>query len=238
LARDPIGAGPFLVTELGEAASRTGDVELVRIALEYLSERTRVIPSQARAAFASALAPVIGLWALSGFYLSLGPGLLTGIVGSRNHLWGGAVIVACYGSAAISGSISRRVSSQTETLFGCTGLLLGVGLTFVAVATSTAAVFFIACVVAGMGLGPTWLGSFRAISALAPASERAGTVAAIYLVSYTAFSIPIVIAGVATTRFGVHSVALVYSAVIAVLGAIGVAAALPAYRENRRRAQA
>jgi ATP/maltotriose-dependent transcriptional regulator MalT len=44
-ARDPIGAGPFLVTELGEAASRTGDVELVRAAHEYLSERTRVTPT-------------------------------------------------------------------------------------------------------------------------------------------------------------------------------------------------
>ena len=39
-ARDPIGVGPFLVTELAEAASRTGDVELVRTALEWLSERT------------------------------------------------------------------------------------------------------------------------------------------------------------------------------------------------------
>jgi hypothetical protein len=32
--RDPIGSGPFLVTELAEAASRTGNVELVRTALE------------------------------------------------------------------------------------------------------------------------------------------------------------------------------------------------------------
>jgi predicted MFS family arabinose efflux permease len=196
------------------------------------------IPSQVRTTFASALAPVIGLWALSGFYLSLGPGLLTRIVGSRNHLWGGAVIVACYGSAAISGSISRRVSSQSEALFGSIGLLLGVVLTFVAIATSTAAVFLIGCVVAGVGLGPAWLGSFRAISLLASPSDRAGTVAAIYLVSYTAFSIPIVIAGVATTHFRVHSVALVYAAVIAVLAAIGVVAELPAYRQNRRRAHA
>jgi ATP/maltotriose-dependent transcriptional regulator MalT len=40
--RDPIGSGPLLVAELGEAASRTGDMELVRTALEWLSERTRV----------------------------------------------------------------------------------------------------------------------------------------------------------------------------------------------------
>ncbi len=44
--RDPIGAGPFLVPELAEAASRTGDVALVRAALEWLSERTRVTPTE------------------------------------------------------------------------------------------------------------------------------------------------------------------------------------------------
>ncbi|HWF54666.1 MAG TPA: AAA family ATPase [Solirubrobacteraceae bacterium] len=43
--RDPMSAGPFLVTELGEAASRTGDLELVRTALEWLSVRTRVTPT-------------------------------------------------------------------------------------------------------------------------------------------------------------------------------------------------
>jgi DNA-binding CsgD family transcriptional regulator len=43
--RDPLGYGPFLVPELAEAAYRTGDVKLVRAALEWLSERTAVTPS-------------------------------------------------------------------------------------------------------------------------------------------------------------------------------------------------
>jgi DNA-binding CsgD family transcriptional regulator len=42
--RDPLGYGPFLVPELAEAASRTGDVKLVRAALDWLSERTAVTP--------------------------------------------------------------------------------------------------------------------------------------------------------------------------------------------------
>jgi DNA-binding CsgD family transcriptional regulator len=44
--RDPVGRGPFLVTELAEAASRTGDAALVRAALEWLSERTAVTPTE------------------------------------------------------------------------------------------------------------------------------------------------------------------------------------------------
>ena len=42
---DPLGYGPFLVPELAEAAYRTDDVALVRAALQWLSERTAVTPS-------------------------------------------------------------------------------------------------------------------------------------------------------------------------------------------------
>ena len=44
-APDPIGYGSWLVPELAEAASRTGDRALLECALEWLSERTRVISS-------------------------------------------------------------------------------------------------------------------------------------------------------------------------------------------------
>jgi DNA-binding CsgD family transcriptional regulator len=42
---DPIGYGAYLVPELAEAASRTGDRALLESALEWLSERTGVISS-------------------------------------------------------------------------------------------------------------------------------------------------------------------------------------------------
>jgi DNA-binding CsgD family transcriptional regulator len=42
---DPIGYGVYLVPELAEAASRTGDRALLTYAMEWLSERTRVISS-------------------------------------------------------------------------------------------------------------------------------------------------------------------------------------------------
>jgi DNA-binding CsgD family transcriptional regulator len=47
--RDQLGFGPFVVPELAEAASRTGDRALVTAALDWLSERTqgtRVTPSE------------------------------------------------------------------------------------------------------------------------------------------------------------------------------------------------
>jgi len=44
--RDQLGLGPFVVPELAEAASRTGNVALVTAALEWLSQRTRVTRSE------------------------------------------------------------------------------------------------------------------------------------------------------------------------------------------------
>jgi DNA-binding CsgD family transcriptional regulator len=42
---DQVGSGIYFVPELAEAASRTGDLELVRTALDWLSERTRMSPT-------------------------------------------------------------------------------------------------------------------------------------------------------------------------------------------------
>ncbi len=43
--RDQLGYGPLVVPELAEAASRTGDVAAVRAALNWLSERAQVTPT-------------------------------------------------------------------------------------------------------------------------------------------------------------------------------------------------
>src|SRR5262249_30436775 len=44
--RGQLGHGPLVVSELAEAAARTRDVAAVRAALEWLSERTRVVPTE------------------------------------------------------------------------------------------------------------------------------------------------------------------------------------------------
>jgi DNA-binding CsgD family transcriptional regulator len=43
---DPVGYGPLLLPEIAEAASKVGDVALVKTALDWISERTRVTPSE------------------------------------------------------------------------------------------------------------------------------------------------------------------------------------------------
>jgi hypothetical protein len=96
-------------------------------------------------------------------------------------------------------------------------LAVGVGGTVAAVAATSAVGFFLATAFAGTGFGLAFLGTFRTLSALAPPSGRAGLIATLYIVSYLAFSLPVIAAGVAVTHYGLRSTAIVYGAAVALL---------------------
>lgn len=113
----------------------------------------------------------------------------------------------------------RSIGSRAAMRAGCLFLLAGMAVTFGAIATTTTAAFLTGTAVAGVGFGLAFLGAFRMTIALVTPGQRAGLVAAIFIVGYFAFSVPALIAGVATTKFGLHSTALVYSASLAALAA-------------------
>jgi len=180
------------------------------------------VPRQARSTFATAVPCIVAGWALGGLYLSLGPSLAAQATGSTNLLWGGLVIFLLCGTGALAAFAVRTISPRATMLAGCLFLLAGMAVTFGAIAATASAAFLVGTAVAGVGFGLAFLGSFRVITALAEPDDRAGLVAAVYIVGYLAFSVPALIAGVATTKFGLHSTALVYSASLAVLAAAAV----------------
>jgi predicted MFS family arabinose efflux permease len=94
--------------------------------------------------------------------------------------------------------------------------------TLASIQTGTPVALFIGTMVAGLGLGPAFMGAYRATIALAPSKDRVGLIATIYIVSYLATGIPTVIGGIATSHYGLHSTALVYLAVVAGLAAVAV----------------
>jgi hypothetical protein len=175
------------------------------------------IPPEARSTFATTAPILVAPWALNGFYLSLGPSLAGEVLRSRNLLWGGLVIFLLSGFAGTTSVVFRAGPARPTMIAGCIALVVGAAITFGAVATTSAVAFLIGTGVAGIGAGITFLRTFRVLSALASPGQRASLISVIFIASYTAFSIPVVIAGVATSHFGLHRTALVYSAVIAAL---------------------
>lgn len=185
------------------------------------------IPRSARGSFARAFPSLVAVWALGGFYLSLGPALAANLAASANLLWGGAVIFLLTGTGAAAAVLGRRSAERPAMLYGCLDLVAGVAITLGAVATQNVWALLVGSLIAGAGFGLAFLGAFRSLSALARPEERAGMITAIYIVSYLAFSVPVVAAGVAVANLGLHDVALGYAAVVAGLAALGVATSLP-----------
>jgi MFS family permease len=185
------------------------------------SLRPRVaVPRQARGTLAVALPVMIAAPALNGFYLSLGPSLAAQVLRSPDLVWGGLVIFLVAGTGAAASVAFRAVRGPAALLAGCLALVAGVVMTLAAIETASAAAFLVGTAVAGAGVGTGFFaGAYRVLTPLARPGQRAGLVAAIWVVFYLAFSVPVVAAGVATTHFGLHRTAVVYSAALAVLAA-------------------
>ena len=191
------------------------------------SLRPRVgVPRQARGTFATAVPCLIAVWALSGLYQSLGPSLAVQVTGSRDLLWGGLMVFLLTGVAAAATIAFRGVAPRTAMLAGCLVLLAGLAVTFAAITTAAAAVFLAGTAVAGVGFGLAVLGVNRALIPLAPPGQRAGLIAAIFIISFLGLSIPALIAGVATAHFGLHRTALAYCVAMAVLVAVAAGSLL------------
>jgi MFS family permease len=80
--------------------------------------------------------------------------------------------------------------------------------------------------VAGVGFGASFTATLRLILPLAAVHQRAAVVAGIYVVSYTAFGVPVVIAGELIDAVGPVATVSWFSAVTGVFALIGLCAQL------------
>lgn len=180
---------------LGESVSRAPG------ALASLKPAVQV-PPQARSALWRALPVDVACWALGGFFLSLAPGLVRATTGVNSHLLPGALVATL--TLAGAAAIYRLRQHPPAWVLGFGTLMLGLGLVLLllAVHSGQAGLFFIATLVAGAGFGSGFAGAVRSVMPLAHAHERAGLMAAFYVLSYLAFCLPALLAGLLVKQFG------------------------------------
>jgi MFS family permease len=192
--------------------------------------RPRVnVPTSARQEFLAVTPCLIAVWALSGLVLSLGASLTAGVLHIHSHVVAGLVVSALTGTAVVATLATTRVAPRVIMIGGCLALIAGVLAVVISIHVGSTALFFTGCVVAGIGFGPAFTGAFRIVVAVAPPAERAGLIAAIFAVSYLAFSVPAVAAGVAITHVGLVRAATWYG-----IGLIALAAAAIPATINRQ----
>jgi len=188
------------------------------------------VPRSARTAFARSAPAVFAGWATGGLYLSLGAPIVAQELGGTNHLEQGLVVTILAGSGALSSFVARRQSPRHITLYGTTALAAGTALTLLALAAGSYWGFIAAAVVAGSGFGTSFLGIMRSITPAAAPDERGELFASVFVVSYLAFGIPAVVAGVAAPHIGLAATTYAYGGLVIVLS--GSAALVRKFRST------
>lgn len=172
------------------------------------------VPPQARAMLWRILPVDIAVWAVGGFYLSLVPSLVRAATGSHSSLGGGLVVASLTISGAVTMALVRERAAAWILTFGASALALGVGLVMWATYSGWLWLFFVATIIAGAGFGSGFLGAVRSLMPLALAHERAGLMATFYVLSYLAFCVPALLAGLSIPHFGLLATTYGYGVVV------------------------
>jgi MFS family permease len=188
------------------------------------------IPHQARASFLAGAPVLLATWALGGLYLSLGPSLVAAVLGNPSHVIGALVVVAVAGTGGVASMLVADRHPTHVLIGGALALAIGVGITILGLNEGVTALFFAGSVIAGVGFGAGFSGGFKSTVSLAPPTERASLVAAVYVLCYAGFSLPAVIAGIAVTHAGLLATTNVYGSVIIALALWAAAATLARHR--------
>ncbi|AXT84891.1 MFS transporter [Aeromicrobium sp. A1-2] len=182
------------------------------------SLRPRVgVPPPARAAFLRSSPALVAGWATGGLYLSLGAPIVAIELGGTNHVEQGLVVAVLTGVGSLACFVARHQSARRITIFGTSALSIGTALTLAALAGGTLWGFIAAAVVTGAGFGTAFLGIMRSITSTVGPHERAELFAAVFVVSYVAFGVPAVAAGVAAPHIGLAATTYVYGGLVVAL---------------------
>jgi predicted MFS family arabinose efflux permease len=191
------------------------------------------VPAAARAALWSVLPLNTAGWALGGFYLSLGPTLARLVTDSASPVVGGALIATLVTSGAAAIFAVRARPPRAVLLGSAATLAAGLAATLAGVQAHAAWAFFGGTLVAGLGFGAGFNGAVRSLVPLAAPHERAGLMASFFVLSYLAFAVPAIAAGIATGRVGLKTTALCYGGLLVALALAALAASLRRGRLRR-----
>jgi MFS family permease len=180
------------------------------------------VPRSSRRLFRGVAGSLISSWALGGMFLSLVPSALGSVFGITNHFAAGALIAVVTGVGALTGLAIQRLDARYGVLLGLVALVLGPIVAVAFVMAHSLPGLVVGSVIAGIGFGAGFQAPLRMLLATAAPTHRAGLLSTIYVVSYLAFGVPSVIAGLLEPTVGLVPVIAGYGAFIVLAAAVAL----------------
>jgi predicted MFS family arabinose efflux permease len=181
------------------------------------------LPRAVRSEVAIAAPVLFAVWALAGFYGSLGPALASIVLHSSSVVYGGLSLFILAGAASASALVLNRATARSVLYLSIAALTAGIAVTLAAAATDSAVGFFAGTAIAGVGFGSGFQGSIRLVVPAVGEQDRAGVLSVLYVVVYLGLGVPAVIAGVLVTEVnGLLATAREYGTAVVVLAALAL----------------
>ena len=223
-----------VITALGTVAVALSPETVTRApgALRSLIPRVAIPPATRREL--AAAAPVIAaIWMLAGLSGGLAPSMVHSVFHLNSGLLDGLAGFIAPATSAVIGLTFARVDPRRAMTIGIYASVVGAVSIVGGVLVGSLATMFIGQAIAGIGFGASFTASLQLVFPLAAANQRAGVVAVIYIVSYIAFGVPIVLAGQLTGTLGVVPTVVWYTALAVLLALISLGGQLLLSRGGR-----
>ncbi|MEV8372749.1 MFS transporter [Kribbella sp. NPDC056861] len=183
-------------------------------------------PSATRREFIAAAPVVAAVWMLAGLSGGLAPSMVRSVFHMDSGLLNGFAGFVAPAVSAVIGLAFANVAPRRAMTIGIYASIIGAVGIITGVLVGSLAVVIVGQAVAGVGFGASFTAALRLIFPLAAPHQRAGVVAGIYLVSYLALGVPIIVEGQLVGPLGEVPAVFWYTAVTILLAAISLIAQL------------
>jgi predicted MFS family arabinose efflux permease len=213
-----MAAGLVAHTRLPETVSRR------RFALDLDGV---VPPAEVRSVFLPAATAGVAAFGVSGVFGSVGPGLLSQVLGITAPTASGALVATLFVMSVVGQVLARRFAPTVALPAGCLALAAGLGLLGLALALETVVALVAAAVVAGLAQGVIVGAGLGLLTARAPADRRSQVASTYFLVLYIGLVVPVVAFGLVEAGIGLVDAGYVFCALV---GAAAVGSGLAVRR--------
>lgn len=178
------------------------------------------VPNYLRRPLLVAVPAIIAGWATNGLFLALGSAVVKQEFGALTYAQSTVAIPIFAASGILASVVLHRRSARLVSVYGTAALGIGTALSLFALSFDSLGGYLAAAAVTGTGFGTAFMGVLKTLMPRVDPGERAAVMAVIYVVSYLAFGVPTIVAGLLVPVLSLRGTMQLLGLVIVVLGAV------------------
>jgi predicted MFS family arabinose efflux permease len=210
-------AGALVVVPETGPRTASGPADLLRA----IRPQPLGVPRGTRGPFAAAATAGFAAFALLGLFTSLTSDFLRSALGDPGPQVVGLAVAAVFAAAVGGQLLVQRTDATRAALAGLALMPVGAGLVVAALAGGSLALFLLAAVVGGAGIGSSFQSAIARVGTLAGAADRAAVTSSFFVVAYLGITVPVVGVGQLATVASLTTAALALAVLVAALAALG-----------------